>query len=59
MKDVVILKHTPASRSLGGMQQQAKYLCVLLEKQKDFRPIITYEEDSDFESLKANSLKPK
>ena len=59
MKNVVILKHTPASRSLGGQQQQAKYLCLMLEKQKDYRPIISYEEESDFETLKANLAKPK
>ena len=31
----------------------------MLEKEKDYRPIITYEEDSDFESLKAANSKPK
>lgn len=31
----------------------------MLEKLKDHKPIIAYEEESDFETLKANLAKPK
>ena len=59
MKNVVILKHTPPSTSLSGKASPAKYLCLLLEKQKDYSPIIAYEEGTDYETLKAGALKPK
>jgi len=57
MKNAIVLKHMPASKQLGGRVND-KYLCLLLEKKEDHErhgKVITYEEDSNFESLWAAS----
>ena len=56
MKNAIVLKHMPASKQLGGRVND-KYLCLLLEKKDSINEglgsLITYEEDSNFESRRA------
>lgn len=53
MKKGVILKHTPATKSLGGAQIPSKYLCLLLEEESEYKKNIVYEEGETYESLLA------
>lgn len=53
MKKGVILKYTPATKSLGGAQIPSKYLCLLLEEESEYKKHIVYEEGETYESLLA------